>query len=80
MLAYVPFLDPINLFHDWWYLLLIPLSFGISVIYRALKVPNLDRYWRSVFTMTAQITLAMVALGIGLVVLVVLILPLLPVS
>ena len=80
MLAYVPFLDPINLFHDWWYLLLIPLSFGISVIYRALKVPNLDRYWRAVFTMTAQITLAMVALGVGLVVLVVVILPWLPVS
>jgi hypothetical protein len=80
MVAYVPFLDPINLFHDWWFLLLIPLSFGISVIYRALKVPNLDRYWRAVLTMTAQITLAMVALGIGLVVLVVLILPWLPVS
>ncbi len=80
MVAYVPFLDPINLFHDWWYVLLIPLSFGISVIYRALKVPNLDRYWQAVFTMTAQITLAMVGLGIALVVLVVLILPRLPVE
>ena len=80
MVAYVPFLDPINVFHDWWYLLLIPLSFGISVIYRALKVPNLDRYWRAVFTMTAQITLAMVGLGIALVVLVVLIIPRLPID
>ncbi len=80
MVAYVPFLDPINVFHDWWYLLLIPLAFGISVIYRALKVPNLDRYWHAVFTMTAQITLAMVGLGIALVVVVVLIVPLLPVD
>ncbi len=80
MVAYVPFLDPISVFHDWWYVLLIPLAFGISVIYRALKVPNLDRYWWAVFTMTAQITLAMVGLGIALVVLVVLIVPQLPVD
>jgi hypothetical protein len=80
MVAYTPFLDPVNIFHDWWYLLLIPLAFGISVIYRALKLQNLDHYWRAVFTMTAQIVLAMIGLGIALIVLVVLILPLLPVE
>lgn len=80
MIAYVPFLDPINVFHEWWYLLLVPLSFGISVIYRALKLQSLDHYWRAVFTMTAQIVVAMIGLGIALVVLVVVILPLLPVD
>ncbi len=78
MTAYIPFLDPINLFHDWWYLLLVPLAFGISVIYRALKLQSLDHYWRAVIAMTAQIILALIGLGIGLVILVVLIIPMLP--
>ena len=80
MIAYVPFLDPINAFHEWWFVLLIPLSFGISVIYRALKLPSLEHYWRAVMTMTAQIVLVMVALGIALVIVVVQIIPRLPID
>jgi hypothetical protein len=76
--GYVPFVDPINVFHDWWYLLLIPLSFGISVIYRALKMQNLDRFWQAVAMMTVQIVLVMAALGVALVVLVELVIPWLP--
>ena len=76
--GYVPFVDPINVFHDWWYLLLIPLSFGISVIYRALKMRDLDRFWRAVAMMTVQIVLVMAALAVALVVLVELAIPLLP--
>jgi hypothetical protein len=76
--GWVPFVDPINVFHDWWYLLLIPLSFGISVIYRALKMRNLDRFWRAVAMMTVQIVLVMAALAVALVVLVELAIPLLP--
>jgi hypothetical protein len=76
--GYVPFVDPINLFHDWWYLLLIPLSFGISVIFRALKLPNLDGFWRAVAMMTVQIVLVMAALAAALVVLVQLVIPWLP--
>lgn len=80
MIAYVPFLDPINAFHEWWFVLLIPLSFGIAVVYRALKLPSLEHYWRAVMTMTAQIVLAMVALGIALVIVVVQIIPRLPID
>ena len=76
--GYIPFVDPINVFHDWWYLLLIPLSFGISVIYRALKMQDLDRFWRAVAMMTVQIVLVMAALAVALVVLVELAIPLLP--
>ncbi len=78
LVGYVPFVDPINVFHDWWYLLLIPLSFGISVIYRALKMRNLDRFWRAVAMMTVQIVLVMAALAMALVVLVQLVVPWLP--
>lgn len=78
--GYVPFVDPINIFHNWWYLLLIPLSFGISVIYRALKMQDLDRFWRAVAMMTVQIVLVMAALAVALMVLVELTIPRLPVE
>ena len=78
--GYIPFVDPVNAFHDWWYLLLIPLSFGISVIYRALKMQDLDRFWRAVAMMTVQIVLVMAALAVALMVLVELTIPLLPVE
>jgi hypothetical protein len=78
--GFIPFVDPINAFHDWWYLLLIPLSFGISVIYRALKMPDLDCFWRAVAMMTVQIVLVMAALAVALVVMVELVIPRLPVE
>ena len=65
-LAWIPFLEPINWFHRWWYLLLIPLAFGISVAYKAIRVPNLNRYWWQVAIMTTQITLGVTAVGIAL--------------
>ena len=80
LVGYVPFVDPISVFHDWWYLLLVPLSFGISVIYRALKMQSLDRFWRAVAMMTVQIVLVMAALAVALVVLVELVIPWLPVE
>lgn len=76
--GHIPFLDPMNFFHDWWYALIVPLSFGIAVIYRALKMQNLDRFWRAVSVMTVQIVLAMLALALVLVVLVEAVIPLLP--
>jgi hypothetical protein len=79
MLSYIPFLDPLHFFQDWWYLLLIPLSFGISVIYKALRMPRLRRFWREVALMTTQIVLAMVGLAILLIVVVQVLIPVLPV-
>jgi hypothetical protein len=77
-LAYIPFVHPLTLVHQWWYLLLVPLSFGISVIYKALRMHTLDDYWRQVTIMTAQIVLAMIGLAIGLVIFVTVLIPLIP--
>ena len=63
-LAWIPFLEPINWFHRWWYLLLIPLAFGISVAYKAIRVPTLKGYWWQVALMTTQIVLGVLGLGI----------------
>jgi cell division protein FtsW (lipid II flippase) len=78
MMAYVPLLDPINALQPLWYLLLLPLAFGISVIYKAMRMPRLDRFWRQVALMTTQIVLAMIGLALCLVVLVQVLIPLIP--
>ena len=62
LLAWRPFLDPIDA-HGWWYLLLVPLALGISVVYKAVRVSTLDGYWKQVIVLTAQIVIGIVALG-----------------
>lgn len=61
-LAWRPFLDPVNL-HREWFLLLIPLAFGIAVTYRGVRVNTFERFWRRTMVLTAQIVLAMILLG-----------------
>jgi hypothetical protein len=79
-LAYIPFITPIHALLSWWYLLLIPLAFGISVIYKALRVGDLSRFWPQVFVMTVQIVVGMIALAAALMFLVLWLVPRLPVE
>jgi len=74
-LAYRPFLDPIEL-HRLWFLLLIPLTVGIAVAYKAVRVPDLKDFPRQVLVMSVQIVLGMMALGLGAYLLVNVVLPL----
>lgn len=66
LLAYRPFLDPLPI-HELWWALLLPLAFFISFAYKAVRLPEKDlalpRFFRHVAVMTAQIVLAMIALG-----------------
>jgi hypothetical protein len=66
MIAWTPFLEPMNAMQSWWYLLLVPLVFGIAVIYRALREQTYTRYWQSVCIMTLQIVLGIVGIAIAL--------------
>jgi cytochrome c biogenesis protein ResB len=79
LLAWVPFLDPANVFHDWWFVLIVPLAFGVSVIHKAVRMDPMERYWRQVTVMTTQIVAAMIALAILLAVFELWIMPHLPV-
>jgi len=63
LLAYTPFIDPLDL-HEWWWLTLGPLALGISIAYKAVRVPDFTRYWREVGVMTVQIILGMIGLSI----------------
>lgn len=74
LLAYRPFLDPINA-HSWWLLLSLPLVFGIAVAYKAIRLPTLAHYWRQVFKMTTQVMAALIFLCVALYALVEMALP-----
>ena len=78
LVAYIPFLTPISFLHEWWYLLILPLSFGISMIYKALRMDDLGRFWREVSIMTLQIIMGMIGLALVLLLLVEVIIPALP--
>jgi len=77
LIAWIPFLEPMNAMQSWWYLLLVPLVFGISVTYRALREESYAGYWKSVGIMTAQVVLGIVCIGIALGLFVQFIIPLL---
>ena len=79
LLAYIPFLEPLHAAQTWWYLLVIPLTFGISVIYKALRMSRIVSFWREVAVMTMQILVAMVALALGLAVVVQFVVPAIPI-
>ncbi|MBC7771659.1 MAG: hypothetical protein H7210_04115 [Pyrinomonadaceae bacterium] len=64
LLAWRPFLDPLNVHDSWWYFL-VPLAFLISLTYRAARLRTLEKYWFSVFSMTIQIVFAMIGLVIA---------------
>lgn len=64
MLAYTPFLDPIDANSVWW-AMLPPLAILIAVVYKALRLVSLRGYWWRVLVMAGQIVLAMLLLGAG---------------
>jgi hypothetical protein len=78
LLAWMPFVQPMPGVIHWWWLLIVPMVTGVSVAWKAIRMPSLERYWREVGFMTVQVLLGMVALAAGLMVLVRVVLPLLP--
>lgn len=74
LLAWRPFLDPLDL-HEQWYLLLLPLALGISVAYKAVRLQTMEAYWRQVAMMTIQIVGGIVLLAIAAYVVIVVVLP-----
>ncbi|MCH2143725.1 MAG: hypothetical protein MK082_01125 [Phycisphaerales bacterium] len=79
-LAWIPFVEPLPSMGSWWPLLLVPLAFGISMIYKALRVTTLEHYVSSVMIMTSQIVGSMILLAIGLYLVVQFLIPMIPAS
>lgn len=62
-LAWRPFLDPLDA-HDLWWWFLLPLAFGVSVVYKAIRLPSMRRFWWQAMRMGVQIVAVMIALSI----------------
>jgi hypothetical protein len=62
LLAWRPFLDPIDAHRVWW-ALLVPLALLVSIAYKAVRLHSMRRYWVEVASMTGQIVVWMVLLG-----------------
>ena len=77
MLAWIPFLEPMNAMQSVWYVFIIPMAFGISVVYRSLRESTYTTYWRSVALMTTQIVLGIAAIAVALGIFVQVVIPLL---
>lgn len=62
LLAWRPFLDPIQI-HEQWPWLMLPLVLVISLVYRTLKLPTLDHLLRETIQLTLYIIIFMMALA-----------------
>jgi hypothetical protein len=61
-LAHRFFIDPLDV-HSLWWLTLLPIALFISMAYKAIRLPTMDRYWPQVASMAVQIVLAMIGLA-----------------
>ena len=64
---WIPFVSPMNWMQSIWYITLVPLALGISMIYKAIRVTHLRTYWTQVGMLTSQIVLTIVLLAIALI-------------
>lgn len=78
LLAWIPFVEPLPGVEGWWMLLVVPLSFGIALTYKALRMPKLDHIWRAAGVMTVQILLGLFGLACAFLILVQVVVPMLP--
>ncbi|MEQ9617418.1 MAG: hypothetical protein RLN60_05225 [Phycisphaerales bacterium] len=75
LLAWTPFIDPIDIQQHWW-LTLIPMALGISMAYKAVRLRPLEKYWKHVAVMTVQIVGGMVGLSVAVYLLIEVLVPL----
>lgn len=78
MLAWAPLLQPAPGVQNWWWLLVIPMAFGVSMAYKAIRVQHTSEWPKAVVRMALQVIAAVIAIAIGTYVLVILLLPMLP--
>lgn len=64
LLAYRPFIDPLDL-HRHWFVLLLPMALFLSIAYKATRLEDLRELPKAVMVMTIQICLWMAALGLA---------------
>tara|TARA_Y100001934_G_scaffold231932_1_gene280373 strand:- start:42 stop:278 length:237 start_codon:yes stop_codon:yes gene_type:complete len=66
MLAWIPFLEPMTGLMSVWYLLAIPLVVGISMTYKAIRIPERGPWGPEVVIMSLQVVCGIVLMAIFL--------------
>ena len=79
-LAWIPFMAPLPGVQQTWLWLLVPLVFGISMMYKAVRMESVEGsgYWKQTVVMTVQVLGVFLGLALGFLVLVQFVVPLLP--
>jgi hypothetical protein len=67
--SYRPFISPLPLW-EYWYLLILPLCLAVSIVYKAMKLPDMKLVPRQALMITVWIIVCMVLAGAGLTVIV----------
>ncbi len=78
-LAWVPLLEPVHLGRAWW-LLIVPLCFGIAIVYRSLRATTMDGFLGGVVRLSVNILAVMALLALLVWTVVYLAVPMLPVE
>ena len=76
--AWIPFVEPWPAASRLWWLLILPLAFFLSMAWKAVRIPDMSRYWVSVAAMTGQIVIGVTGIAIALYLLVIVLMPRLP--
>lgn len=70
LLAYRPFIDPVSEWSqgavDWWWVTLPLMALLTAIAYKASRMATLERFWVASLVMAAQITLAMLGIGLAI--------------
>ncbi|HNX26030.1 MAG TPA: hypothetical protein PKK48_01335 [Phycisphaerae bacterium] len=66
MLGWTIFCNPVALPTSSILWLLLPLTFAVSLVYRAIKTPDADRIWLRTLTTFVFLTAGMAALGVAI--------------
>lgn len=73
-LAYTPFIDALSI-HEFWYLLIVPMSIFLAIGYKSVRCTDMNKYFREVFVFTILVLGGLMLLAIAFTIIIVGILP-----
>ncbi len=74
LLAYTPFVDAMSI-HEYWYLLIIPMSIFLAIGYKSVRCYHIKRFWREVLVFTVLVLGGLLLLAIAFTIIVSVLLP-----
>ena len=76
MLAYTPFIDAVSI-HEYWYLLIVPMSIFLAIGYKSIRCSHLKNFPREVVVFTVLVLGGLMLLAIAFTIVIAVLLPML---